>query len=158
MRKIMLVLEFASISTQKRKRSLTIPPDPASCKQAIIRVHYQCYYWVQCLQPVIKELPLESHGWSYDTKSGIATPILFDDPQMPPSISKSTRYRRKEDGYEADNDDKKDDAQPPKKLRKGARKGYSSAMQNSKQDSDHNITIEGYSRQLGRTNCIRKSV
>ena len=48
---------------QKKKSSLTIPPDPASCKQAIIRVHYQCCYWVQCLRPVIKELPLESHGY-----------------------------------------------------------------------------------------------
>ena len=61
---------------------------------------------------------------------------------MPPSISKSTRYRRKEDGYEADNDDKKDDAQPPKK---GARKDCSSVMQRLKQDSDHSIMIEGYS-------------
>ena len=64
---------------------------------------------------------------------------------MPSSISKATRYRRKEDGYETDNDDKKDDAQPPKKRRKGARKGCSRAMQRPKQDSDHSITIEGYS-------------
>ena len=60
-------------------------------------------------------------------------------------MSKATRYWRKEDRFETDNDDKNDDAQPPKKRRKGARKDCSSVMQRSKQDSDHSIMIEGYS-------------
>ena len=51
---------------QKVKSSLTLPPDPDSIKQVILRVNHQLYYWCNCDVPQLEVIPLEGNGWRVD--------------------------------------------------------------------------------------------
>ena len=37
---------------QKTISSMKLPPNPDCATQVIVRVHFQCYYYVQCLQEI----------------------------------------------------------------------------------------------------------
>ena len=43
---------------------MTLPPDPDCATQVTVRAHYQCYYWVHCLQEIISTLPFKIKGGS----------------------------------------------------------------------------------------------
>ena len=51
---------------QKQKTSLSLRPDPNSCKYAILRVHYQVFQWLRCGHRNIEFIPLKSNGWKVD--------------------------------------------------------------------------------------------
>ena len=62
----------------KTKTLLTLPPDPKSMEQAILRKHYQLYYWL--LRFDTKEIyviNIEKFGWSVEKESGTVTPVWF---------------------------------------------------------------------------------
>ena len=40
----------------KTNSSETLPPDPDSVKQAVLRVHYQVYYWLRCGKRIVEEI------------------------------------------------------------------------------------------------------
>ena len=51
---------------QKVKSSLTLPPDPDSMKQIIMRVNHQLYYWRNCDISLLEAIPLHGNGWTVD--------------------------------------------------------------------------------------------
>ena len=69
---------------QSTKTSISLPPDPDSCKQAIKRAHCQTYYWNNCLQLIIDPINVEENGWEIKDK---IYPVWFTGPQLPPSCS-----------------------------------------------------------------------
>ena len=60
---------------QKVKTSQSIPPDPDSMKQAILRINHQLYYWVRCNINMTETIPLEDNGWIVAEDSVI--PVWF---------------------------------------------------------------------------------
>ena len=63
---------------QKVKTSQSLPADPDSMKQAILRINYQMYYWKRSDQAIVDEIPLEENGWNVDEESNSVTPIWFE--------------------------------------------------------------------------------
>ena len=63
---------------QKVKTSQSLPADPDSMKQAILRINYQMYYWKRSDQAIVDEIPLEENGWNVDEESNSETPIWFE--------------------------------------------------------------------------------
>ena len=76
---------------QSTKTSISLPPDPDSCKQAIKRAHCQSYYWNNCLQPIIDPINVEENGWEIKDK---IYPVWFTGPQLPPSCSKKKKTQK----------------------------------------------------------------
>ena len=65
---------------QKVKTSLTLPPDPDSMKQLLLRVNHQMYYWSRCDIPMVETILLEENGWKVeeeDDGSRQVTPVWF---------------------------------------------------------------------------------
>ena len=102
---------------QKKKTSRTLPPDPNSCQQAILRAHHQAYQYVRVSNKIIKQLPLEANDWLI-TDEGVL-PLWFTCSQLPPSITSRKKNVSKTltDGNEADDETT---VEPParKKMRK----------------------------------------
>ena len=61
----------------KTKASLAIPPDPDSLRQAMLRVHFQAYYWLQCDSNRVTDIKAEDNGWKKDLENDILVPIWF---------------------------------------------------------------------------------
>ena len=79
---------------QKTKRSSTLPPDPNSLKNDILRKHHQTYTWLRCLEPIVETLPLDEFGWKVDNE--VVVPVWYTCPQLPSGESK----KRKRDDHE----------------------------------------------------------
>ena len=92
------------------KTSISLLPDPDSCKQAIKRTQY----WNNCLQPIINPINVEENGWEIKEK---IYPIWFTGPQLPPSWSKKKKTQKiaKVTNYEGDKDSDTSLKKPPKK-------------------------------------------
>ncbi len=60
----------------KTKSSEALPPDPDSLTQAIIRVHLQSYYWLQCQELQMRDIDMENNGWYVDAE-GRVLPVWF---------------------------------------------------------------------------------
>ena len=43
---------------------MTLPPDPDFATPVILRVHYQCYYYLRYLQEKISPIPFQDMGGS----------------------------------------------------------------------------------------------
>ena len=54
----------------KTKTLLTLPPDPKSMEQAILRIHHQLYYWLRFDTKEIDVIDTEKFGWSGERESG----------------------------------------------------------------------------------------
>ncbi len=67
----------------KTKSSLALPPDPDSMRQAILRVHYQCFYWLRFHMTTVPQISLESNGWTVDLEDSLVFPVWFTCDQMP---------------------------------------------------------------------------
>ena len=50
---------------QREKKSSSLPPDPNSCRQDILRRHHQAYIR-RCVEPWIESLIPEEYGWKKD--------------------------------------------------------------------------------------------
>ena len=61
----------------KTKALQTLPPDPKSIEQAILRIHHQLYYWLRSDTKYIDVINLEKFGWSVERESGTVTPVWF---------------------------------------------------------------------------------
>ena len=91
---------------QTQKSSMSLPPDPLSCKQAIKRANYQSYFWTRCSEKNLCPPSFEMNGWIYDSESEIVKPIWYDGQQFPPSMrTKGKRNMEIADGYEADKEE-----------------------------------------------------
>ena len=93
--------------TQKKKQSMTLPPDPSSCKQAVLRAQYQGYIWLRCHEMEIEPISYQDNGWAWNENTGLVSPVWFTGPQLPPSLRPSRKRGRKgipsrNEGYEAD--------------------------------------------------------
>ena len=51
---------------QKVKGSQSLPPDPDSIKQAILRINHQLYHWLRCDTLLVDPIPLVDNGWRVD--------------------------------------------------------------------------------------------
>ena len=47
---LMLKQKTSIYDNQKTKSFMMLPLDPDSVNRVILLVHYQCYYWIHCLQ------------------------------------------------------------------------------------------------------------
>ena len=107
---------------QKTKNSISLPPDPDSCKQALRRVNYQAYHWFHCMEKIHLPISFEANGWFYNEDINMVTPQWFVGPQFPPSIVKKKGKDKKQainDGYEADLENgEKNVPSAPKKRKK----------------------------------------
>ena len=63
---------------QKVKTSQSLPADPDSMKQAILRINYQLYYWLRSDQPMIEIIPLQENGWKVDVDKNSVEPVWFE--------------------------------------------------------------------------------
>ena len=61
----------------KTKSSQSIPPDPDSLRQALLRVHYQVYNWLRFDTKMVVYLNFEHFGWKNDAQVEIVTPVWF---------------------------------------------------------------------------------
>ena len=61
----------------KVKSSQSLPPDPKSIEQAIKRIHYQLYSWMQVDKNIVTELLLEENGWIVNAEDNSVTPLWF---------------------------------------------------------------------------------
>ena len=61
----------------KTKTLQTLPPDPKSMEQAILRIQHQLYYWLKFDVKEIHELDKEKYGWFVDKENGTVTPVWF---------------------------------------------------------------------------------
>ncbi len=81
---------------QRQKSSSTLPPDPDSFKQAILRAHYQCFVWLRCLSPNSETPPLTSNGWKI-LEGSVARHIWFVGQQFLPSMTARIIHENKEE-------------------------------------------------------------
>ena len=61
----------------KTKSSKALPPDPDSLRQALLRVHYQVYYWLGYKKKIINEIAFEDFGWTFDGENKLVIPVWF---------------------------------------------------------------------------------
>ena len=61
---------------QKVKSSQSLPPDPDSLKQAILRANHQMYYWSRLNIPIVRTIPLSDNGWMLNEDGGVV-PVWF---------------------------------------------------------------------------------
>ena len=69
----------------KTKTLLTLPPDPKSMVQVILRIHHQLYYWLRLDSKEIDVINMEKFGWSvqresrsfFDTDVGLYLFIIY---------------------------------------------------------------------------------
>ena len=59
----------------KTKLSLALPPDPDSVQQAMLRVHYQTYYWLRFADDRIVAISCEENGWTVDVEQRKIQPV-----------------------------------------------------------------------------------
>ena len=57
----------------KMKSSQALPPDPDSAKQAILRIHYQVYYWLRYALKTVPAISFADNGWKLDENGVIPT-------------------------------------------------------------------------------------
>ena len=62
---------------QKVKGSVSLPADPDSMKQAILRVHHQLYYWLRLDIEMIESIPFEGNGWKVIENTNDVIPVWF---------------------------------------------------------------------------------
>ena len=86
------------------KSTLTIPPGEDSCTKHILQAHYQAYIWNHCECWMIPDIDSQKNGWK--KSDGTLTPVWFDGPQFPPSVSNKSKRKAARDGYEGDDEDK----------------------------------------------------
>ena len=60
---------------QKTKNSISLPPDPLSCKQTNRRANYPSYIWLHFTNKILQQLPLTSNGWNYNEQLNIIVPV-----------------------------------------------------------------------------------
>lgn len=109
----------------KQKSSASLPPDPASLKQAILRAHLQAHIWKQCLKPMVVELSVTDYGWIRNNTD--ITPLWFEGNQLPPSLRRQKRVRKNNQTSNTDDADDESDSSgqtklPPTKKAKVAKK------------------------------------
>ncbi len=63
--------------SMKQKTSQSIPPDPDSLKQAVLRANYQLYYWLKFAVAMIPQIPYEGTGWTFDESEQRVKPVWF---------------------------------------------------------------------------------
>ena len=61
----------------KTKTLQTLPPDPKSMEQAILRIHHQLYYWLGFDTKGIAVINAEKFGWAVERKVRAVTPPWF---------------------------------------------------------------------------------
>ena len=61
----------------KTKSSESIPPDPDSLCQAIYRIYYQLYYWLNFNEQIVDYIPFEEYGWTYNAQTKRVVPVWF---------------------------------------------------------------------------------
>ncbi|CAM1319293.1 Uncharacterised protein r2_g2746 [Pycnogonum litorale] len=91
----------------KVKSSLSLPPDPHSLKQAILRAHWQTYYWLRCTEALVENLSSEGCGWKWSPEESCLKPVWFTCPQLPPSLRsrrKNKCQRSESDGADVESD------------------------------------------------------
>jgi len=59
----------------KTKSSQSLPPDPDSARQAILRIHYQVNYWLRYAVKMVPAIPFADNGWKID-ENGVS-PVWF---------------------------------------------------------------------------------
>ena len=102
---------------QKKKTSLSLPPDPNSCKYAILRAHHQVFQWLRCGHQNIEFIPLKSNGWKVD-EDGNVTPLWFTCAQLPNSVTSKRRgCNKKIVCYDGDLEEGCPISEPPRKRR-----------------------------------------
>ena len=82
-------------SNQKTKSSMTLPPNLDCATQVIARAHYQCYYWVYCLQEIISPIPFPDYECFFDCESDFIGPVWFRGVQFPSSLATKSRSRKR---------------------------------------------------------------
>ena len=84
----------------KIKSSLSLPPDPHLLKQAILRAHWQTYYWLRCTEASVESLSAEDCGWQWSFEERSLKPVWFTCPQQPPSLRSRQKNMSKLSGSE----------------------------------------------------------
>ena len=89
---------------QKIKSSTALPPYPDCATQVIVRAHYQCYYWVHCVQEIISPIPFQDYGWFFDGQSDVIRPVWFEGDQILSLLAAKSKSRKKKEvnDYEGD--------------------------------------------------------
>ena len=59
----------------KTKSSQSSPPDPDSARQAIVRIHYQVYYWLRYAVKMVPAISFADNGWKLDENR--VSPVWF---------------------------------------------------------------------------------
>jgi len=62
----------------KVKSSLTLPPDPQSMKQHILRAQFQLFEWLRFDEKLQEERSFENSGWIWDVENQTCTPNWFE--------------------------------------------------------------------------------
>ena len=62
---------------QKMKGSQSLPPDPDSLKQAILRINHQLYYWLRSDVASVECILLEENGWTLVNDTNHVIPVWF---------------------------------------------------------------------------------
>lgn len=87
--------------SMKTKSSQSLPADPSSLEQHILRVHYQLWFWRQLNTKVIQELQLDEYGWSIqkdaDSSENYVVPTWYLGEQLPPFKTKASKRKRTDD-------------------------------------------------------------
>ena len=60
---------------QNKKTSLSLPPDPNSCLQAVLRANHQSFQWTRCLEKNIEDIDMLKNGWDV-RKDGCSCMVL----------------------------------------------------------------------------------
>ena len=96
---------------QKQKASSSLIPDPASLHQHLQRARLQTIIWTQSGEQNIEYPEPTEYGWI--EKDGLK-PLWFDGPQLPPSLTREGRKRRrKETTLDYDADTEESDVEEP---------------------------------------------
>ena len=62
---------------QKVKGSQSLPADPDSMKQAVLRMNHQLYYWIRSHLTSVEIIPLDENGWEVDEETNQVYPVWF---------------------------------------------------------------------------------
>ena len=71
---------------QNKKTTLSLPPDPNSCLQAVLRANHQSFQWTRCLEENVEDIDMLKNGWDV-RKDGMVVPVWFTCSQYPPSFT-----------------------------------------------------------------------
>eukprot|EP00794_Sanderia_malayensis_P002543 gene2543-biopygen2087 len=129
----------------KTKPSTAIPADPKSLSEDIKRANLQSYVLLRSLNANVRRIDPQICGWTHNEKLSRFTPIWFKGNQLPPSLIRSSRQKKKvtNDGNDADRESESEAEVPPstKRPKRTPRRPDATSFQNYFADSEVSIIL-----------------